>query len=76
LENLVCSFSVFFEQAVDQSKMLSSSLVVVLFVNGSAFDNIVFLLIIVIGGTNGFCLSRFFGKGDLLFIVVVISGTN
>jgi len=40
-----------------------------------SFDSIAFWLIIVIGGTNGFCLLLFLGNGDLLLIVVVISGT-
>jgi len=66
--------SVLFEQGVDQSKILPS-LVLLFPVSGSEFDNTVFWLIIVIGGTNGFCLSRCLGKGDLLFIVVVVEVT-
>lgn len=66
----------FFEQGVDQSKILSSSLVDKVPEGGPVFDSIEFWLSIVIGGTNGFCLSLFLCNGDLLFIAVVISGTN
>jgi len=56
-------------------KILSSPLAVVVTEGGLVFDNIEFWLIIVIGGIKGFIVYWFI-YGDLLFLAMVICGTN